>query len=119
MFELGFSKSTWSKEAAEKLTTMGEIAQTVEDKKLKMKCTETKTTRFGNHFIECMWANPDATYGPDCCVCSDIKHREYQFIKLLESIGPNECGEEMYNRLMRELKESTLKTVGETSAHTL
>lgn len=103
---------------------MAEIAQDVQNKKSRMKLTTTSFSRFGKHFVECTWLNPDAKDTFECCVCYDIQHQEYLFIQLFESLGPERCGEDLYNRLMEELKGSKPKAVTQTSvqnqqAHTI
>lgn len=104
MFELRFSKTVWSPESERKLKLMNDIAQNIEDIKFSLQCEGARNAWFGKHFIECIWADSNAKLGPDCCVCNDIKLYDYKFTQLFESLGSGECGEELYNRLMREIK---------------
>lgn len=106
VLELRFAKSSWTPVALELLDRMSEIAQSIESTKFRMKCIDTEITRYGQHFTHCMWSNPEATFGPIYCICSDVLYRQDDFLTLLDRIGADECGEELYNAVLRQVKGS-------------
>lgn len=84
--ELKHAKPTWSCDDYKyKLKLMDHIARSVERRKQKLKCTTT--TPLGTRLDEFI-----------------IKEDERIFIRLLENIGPVECGEDLYNALMMKIK---------------
>lgn len=104
MCDLLLGNVNWTLESQQKLNLMLEIADIVEEQKSRHKhTTSIETQSFGRHFKECVWADPDVTEGPDTCVCCTVGRNEHMFIQLLESIGPEECGEELYNTLLNEI----------------
>lgn len=108
MFELKCSQPKWSLESAQIFFRMMQIAQRVENLKFSLKATKLTRGRFGTHFIECMWANPNTTVGPCCCTCNSIRHYIHEFTQLFKIIEPSECGEETYNKLMEKITNTTL-----------
>lgn len=103
MSELTHSRTYWTLASAYKIKEMEQIAHEVEESRVKHKCTSTTMSQFGEHFKSCVWSDSNAEEGPDTCVCCHIIHGVYRFQKLLESLGPDECGEEVYYRLLNKV----------------
>lgn len=56
----------------------------------KMIETHRLTTRvkgkYGNHYKECVWSNPNVEYGPDTCVCCCVGVAKHTIQLLLKEI---------------------------------